>query len=144
MDMPDDADLYQLYGMIGNIRSVPVRNICRERVRGVNPWYVTQTMADHAQDAIELADRIEAENGSLDAVARCKEIAHILDTAGDYPADVSNMVSNVYVEQFEPQTDENEPVRCPYEEDASKRACWGCHVPRLVWERLEEAYGHDS
>jgi len=78
MNLGDDPDLYQLYGNMGNVRVVPIRNICRQRIEGHSPWFTNQTLKDHADDAQELAATIEAKGGAIGAMKQCEHIEDVL------------------------------------------------------------------
>jgi len=141
MNIPDDADLYQLYGNMANVRTVPIRNVCRQRIEGHNDWFTRTTLQDHAAKARVLAAQIEAKGGAGGAIARCEHIADVLEYWADKPAMVHRHVRDVYQNLHADPTEER--PQCPFEENANKRACWSCHAPKQVWKKLEESYDSD-
>jgi len=142
MNLDDDADLYQLYGTMANLRVVPIRNICRQRIEGYVVWSTQQTLRDHAGDAETLGALIETNGGSIGAVRECENIESVLRYWSDHPERLHQIVTDAYHDMYHDPTDGE--TTCPYEENSSKKACWSCHLPREVWSIMEEEYHDDG
>jgi len=138
MNLGDDPDLYQLYGNMGNVRVVPIRNICRQRIEGHSPWFTNQTLKDHADDAQELAATIEAKGGAIGAMKQCEHIEDVLRYWAEDPQTLHEIIMDKYHDlHHDAQAGDTE---CPFEERSNKKACWSCHLPREVWSAMEDTY----
>lgn len=145
-------ELWSLYGELANKPVQPIRAICRSRLTSTESFFTSATLRKSARQCTNIADNIEALDGSEHAIDRANKYADIMRYYAGKPQKAHSIVKGKYRTMYKnvdteanPNTDFNdEQLMCPYEETGSKKACWTCHLPSQVWEAMERQYEHEN
>lgn len=144
-----EENLWSLYGDIGNRRVTPLRQICQNRMQGMDSFMVTLNLERSARDADSIADAIEDKDGSKHAVKKARKVANVLEHWSDRPKEVKKLVLSAYKSEYKDTNGSSTSGYsgcddCPYEETPEGRSCWGCHLPIKVYEKMERQYDENQ
>lgn len=139
-------ELFSLYGDIGNKKVQPLRAFCRDRLRGIDDFFIRHALEKSATESEHIAAKIDLYNGNEGAISEAQFNAMVMEYWADRPADLRQIIKGMYKRNYSDQEDETstsqytQEQKCPYEENPDKRSCWGCNVPVKVWDVMERQY----
>lgn len=144
-DTSDTDELYSIYGNIGNLQITTIRKICRDRLMPYSGFTIKRYLENGADRCDTAADRIVELDGSDEAVRKLRECAAIFRYMMDRPRDVRKAVESAYEGEFskssgQSNADYRPRIECYYERNPETRACWGCPVPRRVFEKFQRSF----
>jgi len=119
---------WELYGRASQKVPQSLRWVCRERFNDIPPVLVLESLKDTQADLQQIlheSKQLGLETGFMERDLR------MLDDVD--AGEVKRRLDEAYRERYD-------VGHCPFQERGTKKACWGCNVPKETMEKLREGY----
>lgn len=134
----------RFYGVAGMVPYSVLRGLCRQRLLSMDDSRVVHEMNKISvvlEEYVKIGDKITGVSSEyVDKLKRWQATAR---WGKQNPQVVSNIIRGSYKDKWVPQQGGHGPSAddnptCPYEDNPNNNVCHGCHVARIVWDKLQK------